>query len=296
MDQTSLWWIWKTVSRKFQKVQLEEYALNWMRRILQANQRLKRNHKEENLPALHQEQLLLRKELGPMLKQGNIQSPILKYRRNWFIFFVMDNMYIEKMMELFNSGELKKIFRNISHIVLIGLTASGRKAWQEEEETRKDTSTVLILQEQLCISELFKNSWVRISHGLIKLVTDLSNDKEDDNNVQETSEMQSDNFLRWKSNVLALASRSKAKAWPQRRISASPSTRTLPIGERKWTDVEPEDHSPVDCSVSKKLINLLRHGDLPREEDGAIEFWRLKDYFRNDIVHTQHWSDEMLKS
>ena len=34
------------------------------------------------------------------------------------------------------------------------------------------------------------HSWVRISHGLNKLVTDLSNNKEDDNNEQETSEMQ----------------------------------------------------------------------------------------------------------
>ena len=51
--------------------------------------------------------------------------------------------YIEKMMEQSNSGEFKMAFRNISHIVLIGLTTSGRKAWQEEEETRKDTSTVL---------------------------------------------------------------------------------------------------------------------------------------------------------
>ena len=40
----------------------------------------------------------------------------------------MDNMCIEKMMEQFNSGELKKIFRNISCIVIIGLTTSGRKA------------------------------------------------------------------------------------------------------------------------------------------------------------------------
>ena len=37
------------------------------------------------------------------------------------------------------------------------------------------------------------HSWVRISHGLNKLVTDLSN-KEDDNNEQETSEMQFDVF------------------------------------------------------------------------------------------------------
>ena len=69
----------------------------------------------------------------------------------------MEIMYIEKMMERFNSGELRIIFRNISRTVLIGLTTSGRKAWQEEEETRKDTSTVLMLQEQLCISELFKD-------------------------------------------------------------------------------------------------------------------------------------------
>ena len=69
----------------------------------------------------------------------------------------MHNMFIEKKMEQFNSGESRTIFRNISCIALSGLTASGRKAWQEEEETRKDTSTVLILQEQLCISELFKD-------------------------------------------------------------------------------------------------------------------------------------------
>ena len=69
----------------------------------------------------------------------------------------MDNMCIEKMKEQFNSGEVKKMFRNISCIALIGLTASGRKAWQEEEETTKNTSIVLILQEQLCISELLKD-------------------------------------------------------------------------------------------------------------------------------------------
>ena len=69
----------------------------------------------------------------------------------------MDIKCIEKKMEQFNSGELKKIFRNISRTVLIGLTTSGRRAWQEEEETRRDdTSTALILQEKSCISELFK--------------------------------------------------------------------------------------------------------------------------------------------
>ena len=49
-----------------------------------------------------------------------------------------------------------------------------------------------------------------ISHGLNKLVTDLSNNKEDDNNEQETSEMQFNDFA-LKTNVHAFASRTKAE-------------------------------------------------------------------------------------
>ena len=48
--------------------------------------------------------------------------------------------------------------------------------------------------------------------------------------------------------------------------------------------------------MSKKLINLLRHGCLPREDDGAIELWRIKDYLQNLFVYSQHWSDEKWKS
>ena len=47
--------------------------------------------------------------------------------------------------------------------------------------------------------------WVRILDGLNKLVTDLSN------NEQETSEMQFEDYA-LKTNVLAFASRSKAKS------------------------------------------------------------------------------------
>ena len=72
------------------------------------------------------------------------------------------------------------------------------------------------------------HSWVRISHGLNKLVTNLNNNDQDDNE-QETSEMQFEDYA-LKSNALAFASRSKAKAKPQRRTSASSSTKTIPIG------------------------------------------------------------------
>ena len=122
------------------------------------------------------------------------------------------------------------------------------------------------------------HSWVRISHGLNKLVTDLNYNKKYDDNEQE-------------SNARAFASRSTAKAKPQRRTSASSSTKTILIGERTWTDIEPEDYSSIAYPVSKQLSTVLRHGHLPGEDEGAI-----KDYLRNEFVNSQHWSDEMWKS
>ena len=74
------------------------------------------------------------------------------------------------------------------------------------------------------------HSWVRISHGLNKLVTDLIDKKENDNNEQETSET--------KTEIFAFASRSKAKAKPKRLTSAC-SARTVLMRERVWTDTEP---------------------------------------------------------
>ena len=99
-----------------------------------------------------------------------------------------------------------------------------------------------------------------------------------------------------KTNVLAFAGRSKAKAKPRRPTSACSSTGTVPICERFWTDVEPGTQSSLAYPVAKRLNTLLRHGQLPRKEDGAIEFWRIKDYLRNDFENSQHWSDEMWKS
>ena len=138
------------------------------------------------------------------------------------------------------------------------------------------------------------HSSVRISHGLNKLVTDLIN-KEYDDNEQEISEMQFEDFA-LKTNVCAFASRTNAKPNPRRRTLASSSTRTVPICERFWTGIEPGTCSHIAYPVSKRLTTLLRHGHLPREEDGAIEFWRLKDYLRNDFEYSQPWSDEMSKS
>ena len=95
------------------------------------------------------------KELGPILNHKIIRPPTIQCRRNWSILFVMV-VYFEKMMERLNSGEWKIIFGIILCILDIGLTKSGRAAWQEEAETREDTSIVQIHQEQeiLCLRAL----------------------------------------------------------------------------------------------------------------------------------------------
>ena len=66
-----------------------------------------------------------------------------------------------------------------------------------------------------------------------------------------------------KTNELAFASRSKAKAKPRRRTSACSSTRTVLISEKSWTDIEPGTHSNIAFPVSKRMSTLLRHGHLP---------------------------------
>ena len=96
------------------------------------------------------------------------------------------------------------------------------------------------------------HSWVRISHGSNKLVTNLKNSE------QETSEVQFQEYA-LKLDASDFACRSKAKAKPQRREPAGQTTRTTPIGERTWTDVEPRENSISDYEVSKKLIRLLHH-------------------------------------
>ena len=132
-------------------------------------------------------------------------------------------------------------------------------------------------------------SWIRISHGLNKLVKNLNN------NEQETSEVKFEEYA-LKVNASDFACRSNTKAKPQRRESASSSTRTIPFGERIWTDVEPGEHSISDYEVSRKLIHLLRHGNqVHREDDGAFELWRIKDDLQKYFLHCHHWSDDKWK-
>ena len=87
--------------------------------------------------------------------------------------------------------------------------------------------------------------------------------------------------LQRRRKYFAFASRSKAEAKPRRPSTTCSPSRTFPILERTWIDIEPGAQVDQAYPVAKRLNTLLRHGELPREEDGAIELWRLKDDLRN---------------
>ena len=96
--------------------------------------------------------------------------------------------------------------------------------------------------------------------------------------------------------VKVFAARSKAKAKPQRREPVDvPSI--IPMNERKWIEIEPGESSFSTYEISKKVINLLRHSQtIQRENDGAVQFWRIKNYLRNQFPQVQYWSDDRWKA
>ena len=132
-------------------------------------------------------------------------------------------------------------------------------------------------------------SWVRISYGTIKYVVDSIHD-----NTEIPAYPQEERVRQ--TIIKVVAARSKANAKPQPRVLVG-TTATIPIHERRWIDIEPSEQNLASYDLSKKVINLLRHNQtLQREDDGAIEFYKIKFYLRNQFSQVQHWSDDRWKA
>ena len=134
------------------------------------------------------------------------------------------------------------------------------------------------------------HSWVRISHGSNKFVVHLNNnDTEIPEDQPEEHALQLD--------AKDFVGRSKAKATPQRRELAGSSSRIVPMERMNWIDIEPRKHSLSEYEVSNKVIHLLRHSQkVHREEDGAVNFWRMKKNLQSPFPQSIHWSDERWTS
>ena len=96
--------------------------------------------------------------------------------------------------------------------------------------------------------------------------------------------------------IKVVAARSKAKAKPQSRELVGTQA-TIPMHDRRWIDIDPSEQILASYDLSKKVISLLRHSKtVQREEDGAIEFYRIEFYLRNHSSQVQHWSDDRWKA
>ena len=139
------------------------------------------------------------------------------------------------------------------------------------------------------VSQDNSQSWVRISYGTNKYVIDSNH-----NNTEIPADPHEEQASQ--SSVKVIAARSKAKAKPQKREPVDTPI-IIPMNERKWIDIEPSEPSLAAYEVSKKVISLFRHTQtVQREEDGAIQFWRIKFHLRNQFSQIQHWSDERWKA
>ena len=133
-------------------------------------------------------------------------------------------------------------------------------------------------------------SWVRISHGSNKFVIDSNY-----NNTEFPADLPEEQTSQL--NVKDFACRSKAKAKPQRRKPVDYSPSIIPMNERKWIDIELGNSSLSAYEISKKVIHLLRHSQtVQREDDGAVQFWRIKNYHQNQFSQTTYWSDDRWKA
>ena len=133
------------------------------------------------------------------------------------------------------------------------------------------------------------HSWVRISYGTIKYVVDSIQD-----NTEILADPQEGQVPQ--TSIKVVAARSKAKAKPQPRELVG-TTATIPMHERRWIDIEPSQQNLASYDLSKKVIILRRHNQtLQREQDGAIEFYKIKFYLRNHHSQVQHWSDDRWKA
>ena len=128
------------------------------------------------------------------------------------------------------------------------------------------------------------HSWVRISYGTVRYVNDyIKHDTENPADSQEEESLQTSSSV--------VAARSKAKAKPQPRDSTGITT--IPLRERRWIDIEPSKQDLESYNLSKKVVNLLRHNQkLHREEDGAIQFYKIKFHLRDHHPQIQNWSDD----
>ena len=140
------------------------------------------------------------------------------------------------------------------------------------------------------LSEDNSQSWVRFFLGSNKFVIDSNH-----NNTEVPADLPEEQTSQSKCEGFCSQIKGKSKTTKEREPVELPST--IPMNERKWIDIEPEESSLSAYEVSKKVTNILRHCQtVQREDDGAVQFWRIKNYLQNHFPQIHYWSDDRWKA
>ena len=139
------------------------------------------------------------------------------------------------------------------------------------------------------LSEDNSHSWVRISHGSNKFVIDSNY-----NNAEVRADLPEEQASQSSANFCA--ARSKAKAKLQKREPVElPST--IPMNKESGLTLNQKNLLSLRTRSRRKSINLLRHCQtVQREDDGAVQFWRIKNFLQNQFPQIPYWSDDRWKA
>ena len=110
-----------------------------------------------------------------------------------------------------------------------------------------------------------------------------------------------DNFVREAMHIQEeekASGKPAAKVRPTLKPSSISDVNSVPIGQRKWIDIETQESNVPYCfQASKFITRLLRHSqEVHREADGAVHYDQVIDECkRMQSDNTEYWSDEMKK-
>ena len=165
-----------------------------------------------------------------------------------------------------DSGKHKNSTRVGNHDQL-----SVRKTWNWNENLlslRKDNS----------------QSWVRISHGSNKFVIEIQTTA-----TQKVLQIYLKNKRHNRLWRFLQPDQRQKQNHKEENFVVVPSI--IAMNERKWIDIEPGESSFSAYEISEKVINLLRHSQtVQREDDGPVQFWRIKNFLQNQFPHIIYWS------
>ena len=139
------------------------------------------------------------------------------------------------------------------------------------------------------LSEDNTHSWVRISHGSNKFVMDSNN------NDTEVLELQPEEQA-LQLNVKDSACRSTAKSKTTKRTCWFFTKKLFPLKEGIGLILN-QGIIFSAYEVSKKVVHLLRLSQqVQREDDGAVQFWRIEEHLQSQFPQTTYWSDDRWKT